>query len=1373
MGLAQSCLKAPKAEDFEVIVAPVKARAEAVCTLSGHQNDVGDVTIVPVFKGRDEVTCIDTACDVQSIPTPGTCLIPASVGDVHDPVNETVQASDALTATATTCSLPTTFMSSEGYPLSWEFGPPSTDDEPSRIQALRALDILDTVSHGRGMRIDEEADMVLGALMQMFSAITAMLVLFDDTRIIIRNAKGCMKPGEFPYRWSFCAYTLTKHRPQTLVVPDATKDVRFADNPFVRGAPHVRFYCGAPLVSTSGHILGTVCFADDKPRSDFDVSHCYVMNNLAELLVRQLERYRANAGPAGPDDAETTALARVARTIECYDTVTGLVDISLPDGWMLMYVNEAWEVLCSPWTRKQLVGRPLQRLLLLEEGDEEGARNKPPSWQPAAHAAAAAPITAAAGQPMGAAATAACSADDRDMQVGPMTGHAQLQGQGIQAAISGCKAEETGAQGVMVHGSSSTHTSGSCCTNRYPSATSSSGGEMQGILMRGDESMDVPAAERRQWRQQQVDQSAAWRGGAWQRHAEALRTGKEVELGRARVLLEDGRPSTMVMHVTARSANCHVLDAAVRMPVGVPHHMALPPSILVAGNQHATDPASTCDEGQGKAQMAEATGKSSAVDSADGMTSYEPFYCFVSLRKVDGAAADVEFWENAGVESELGEPHQKVQNLLPAAGSETTHQIAACNTGPGRTGEGSRALLHEPVVPSTPSPSTCLHPAGAAAPLSPPAMLPSPMAQSVSYCGWPSLDNGTRGPVSVTASARASMRSCVSQGISNWTYGMEPFLGLKLGHLLGKGGYGRVFMGSYKGQKIAAKVISNAMLKSATCLNGVTLEALLAQEIEHPYIVRTYKCIVRSYKPDKQHSTACMSVRNSGQNAAFYTAPSERGGSCSMVSHRSTVPPPTSSAVSVLPSGPSDGVDGPRTRPTPGRPSEAGPCSPDTMDPAGMGQRSKSVVAAAGTASATAASTVGPTAAGPVAPAVQIAAAAPAPAAQAAMQDEDYDSFDAGGAEDAGGMIDQLVSGGPAVHVPQSAASHAGFPSAASHAPAPHLTAIPDRLMLAAGSCATVQSGVMTQGSTSNANSNVDQMVAMFAAPGREAPRVPPGVTSPADLFGTATEVFSTAAATAAAAAAAAATASAAGASAADASLRLNSRMPNDALSEGETWIIQEFCGGGTLQDAIDSGRLRTEPSRLTGKPHMPYILLTAQEIASAMACVHSRGYLHGDLSAVNVLLTEAPGGLPSGATGRGWIAKVSDFGLAKTLPDPAQPCISSAYGVITHCAPEVLKSHIQTQKADCYSFGVLLWQMFTGSRPWANMNRFQILGAVTGAAAAGLRFLPTHQPPPPYHDLTMRCLSQDPAARPTFAEICEELRLMTYDAACAGELSG
>ncbi|GIL44144.1 hypothetical protein Vafri_1673 [Volvox africanus] len=1063
---------------------------------------------------------------------------------------------------------------------------------------------------------------------------------------------------------------------------------------------------------------------------------------MAELLVRHIERYCPNAGPAGRIDAETTALARVARTIECFDAVTGLVDIGLPEGWMLMYVNEAWETVCSPWTRKQLVGRLLQRLLLLEEEPNE-EKKQSASQEPLSSTDATTVPTPATRVAARKGEGKLCLSNEANVKTS-----AKMLGLSFGPSMS----IGTELEGMPERTCSSI--SGACQASQISNAVLSSGGNVQGIMLRGDEAADLklmamPGDPRLQCLQQHNRRPTPSRE-AWARWEQELRAGKEVELGKARVLLEDGRPSTIVVRVSARSANCHVLDAAVRMPVGVPHHEALPASILaVKANPVALTPGhpAAINSSVDKAQNG-ATPTEGAMDATEAKP--EPHYCIVTLSRI-------------GTDVDVNEDKEGCQprHFMPMVALPEATYVRSVSKGGSGAAHGSH-LTHTY--------------------LSPPATRPVSGVPAITFCGRPSLDSGvnvsasqrSRNMIPVAASFRGSTRSCASQGLSGWTYGMEPFPGLKLGHLLGKGGYGKVFSASYKGQKVAAKVISNEMVKSATTVNGVTLEALLTQEVEHPYIVRTYKCVVRWYVPCEQHSMACMGARSSAHGSSSYRMPSLRGGGTPC---RSTVPSPMPSAASTLPTGPSNCIDSTCGVSRLGRPSETGPSPPVAMDPCTRPRSGSTVMDVNAAPSAhtlskavTAAvveAVVVPTAcdvASSMSPSAsrQMLAITPEPAiTQVVPQEEDFDSFDDCSDKVAGGMIDQLVSGGAPVYVPKSATAQPVSLSVASDLHQQPYTAMPE------GQPVTATSTVIptTQGSMSTIKANVDQMVEALAATGQVPPRVLPSVMSPAELFSPGNEpadVFSTRTATAAAAVAG---------HGVGVSSQYTGLPHNDSLHDGETWILQEYCGYGTLQDAVDTGRLRTEPSRLRGKPHMLHILLTAQEIASAMACVHGRGYIHGDLSAVNVLLTDDPGGSEAGSAGRGWIAKVSDFGLAKHLPDPNQPHVSSSYGVITHCAPEVLKSHMQTQKADCYSFGVLLWQMFTGSRPWANMNRFQIFGTITNATSPGLRFLPTQLPPPRYNDLTMRCLSYDHASRPTFAEICEELRLITYESIATGEI--
>lgn len=74
---------------------------------------------------------------------------------------------------------------------------------------------------------------------------------------------------------------------------------RFVENPLVTGPPHIRFYAGAPLVSSTGHRLGSLCIIDNKPRQ-LDPESCNVLINFAEIVVRELEKERMKVRLALP-----------------------------------------------------------------------------------------------------------------------------------------------------------------------------------------------------------------------------------------------------------------------------------------------------------------------------------------------------------------------------------------------------------------------------------------------------------------------------------------------------------------------------------------------------------------------------------------------------------------------------------------------------------------------------------------------------------------------------------------------------------------------------------------------------------------------------------------------------------------------------------------------------------------------------------------------------------------------------------------------------------------------------------------------------------------------------------------------------------------
>ncbi|GFR42473.1 hypothetical protein Agub_g3381 [Astrephomene gubernaculifera] len=216
--------------------------------------------------------------------------------------------------------------------------PPPCDDLRMRtVNALKTAGNVNMDADAIDAPPDPEIASILKLVQSIFEAPAALVALFDDRRIFVRDAEGAFKRGDFPWRWSFCGWTMASKNHQIMVIPDATKDARFCNNAMVKSGPGVRFYCGTPLVASNGHRIGTLCFADTKPR-EFDASRCVVLNNLAELVVRHLEKDIALQLRAHDNNSLAAAYGNLRRTLDCFDHCVALVDTSCA-GWRVLFVN--------------------------------------------------------------------------------------------------------------------------------------------------------------------------------------------------------------------------------------------------------------------------------------------------------------------------------------------------------------------------------------------------------------------------------------------------------------------------------------------------------------------------------------------------------------------------------------------------------------------------------------------------------------------------------------------------------------------------------------------------------------------------------------------------------------------------------------------------------------------------------------------------------------------------------------------------------------------------------------------------------------------------------------------------------------------------
>ena len=180
---------------------------------------------------------------------------------------------------------------------------------------------------------------------------------------------------------------------------------------------------------------------------------------------------------------------------------------------------------------------------------------------------------------------------------------------------------------------------------------------------------------------------------------------------------------------------------------------------------------------------------------------------------------------------------------------------------------------------------------------------------------------------------------------------------------------------------------------------------------------------------------------------------------------------------------------------------------------------------------------------------------------------------------------------------------------------------------------------------------------------------------------------------------------------------------------QGAPYLVMEYVAGETLQRQLESSTLTVQRA-----------CAWAVELAGALATAHRAGIVHGDVKPGNIFIN------PENRV------RLGDFGIARLTTQLS--LTSRVVGTPAYMAPEQIESELQDHRSDQFSFGVVLYQMLTGVRPFDGKS----VGAVCAQILKHTPAPPSrHNPavPPELDRVVARCLAKNPQER--FAS-CEEL---------------
>ena len=155
--------------------------------------------------------------------------------------------------------------------------------EFERLQILNSYQIMDTEP-------EDAFDELVQTTARLFDVPIVLVSLIDSDRQWFKARHG-LDASETSREVSFCKHIVESG--EHLIVPDASLDERFKDNPFVTGDLNIRAYAGAPLCSSEGAVLGSLCVIDNTQTRHFNEHEIELLHALARSVMAQFETRKA------------------------------------------------------------------------------------------------------------------------------------------------------------------------------------------------------------------------------------------------------------------------------------------------------------------------------------------------------------------------------------------------------------------------------------------------------------------------------------------------------------------------------------------------------------------------------------------------------------------------------------------------------------------------------------------------------------------------------------------------------------------------------------------------------------------------------------------------------------------------------------------------------------------------------------------------------------------------------------------------------------------------------------------------------------------------------------------------------------------------